>query len=294
MLEAEKAQELLTKKINACKQRGFLPVELIDLVEKIYARQLAARDKAHVPSAHELKTVDALQHSQGAPLLERALFPFDRDQTLVLFHEFLGFAAASNAALKEAVTIISSALADKSLDLDQAMQAHRADDERFFATWSAATPTAPRILPMLVQAAMTPSLERSALELASKADLKASWPHGHCPLCGSMPIMADLREKEGFKYNICGFCHAEFHVPRLQCPFCLEKDTSKLEYYEAKEEPGLRINACKTCSMYIKQTDFRVLDRRSLPLVDDLDSLTLDVVAREKKFKRPTLSAWGF
>lgn len=66
------------------------------------------------------------------------------------------------------------------------------------------------------------------------------------------------------------------------------------EYYEAPEEPGVRINACKTCMLYIKTTDFRNLDRRSLPLVDDLESLSLDVAAREKKYKRPTLSAWGF
>lgn len=294
MLEAEKAQELLTKKIAACKTRGFLPTELIDLVEKIYTRQLEARGKAQIPAADTLETADALQSSQGAPLMDRANFPFDRAQTLELFHEFLDLAKDANPALSEAAAVIAAALTDKSLDLDQAMQAHRSGDESFFATWATATPSAPRTLPMLVQAAMTPSLERAAQELGTKANLKASWAHGHCPLCGSMPIMSDLREKEGFKYNICGFCHAEYHVPRLQCPFCLEKDTSKLEYFEAKEEPGLRINACKTCNMYIKQTDFRVLDRRSLPLVDDLDSLTLDVVAREKKLKRPTLSAWGF
>jgi FdhE protein len=141
---------------------------------------------------------------------------------------------------------------------------------------------------------MTPSLERMALKLAAVTDLRKSWTHGHCPVCGSMPIMSDLREKEGFRYNICGFCHSEYHFPRLQCPFCLEKDTAKLEYYEAKEEPGVRINACRTCMMYIKQTDFRNLDRRALPLIDDLDSLALDIAAREKDFKRPSLSAWGF
>ena len=36
------------------------------------------------------------------------------------------------------------------------------------------------------------------------------------------------------------------------------------------------------------------MDRKSLPLIDDLESLGLDVAAREKKLKRPTLSAWGF
>jgi len=294
MIEAQKAQDLLAKKIDACRKRGFLPPELIDLVQKIYTRQLHSRSLAKAPAAASLEVADALQHGQGAPLVERARFPFDREQSLELFTEFLEIVKSVNPALSEAATALDKAIADKSLDLDKAMQAHLNGDEAFFATWAQSTPTAPRTLPMLVQAAMTPSIERAAQELASRTNLSNSWPHGHCPLCGSMPIISDLREKEGFKYNVCGFCHAEYHAPRLQCPFCLENDTSKLEYYEAEEEPGVRINACKTCNLYIKVTDYRNLDRRSLPLVDDLESLSLDVAAREKKYKRPTLSAWGF
>ncbi len=294
MLDAEKAQELLAKKIDTCRKRGFLPPELIDLVEKIYARQLQARGTAQIPAIAVIETADVLQQSQGAPLVERARFPYDRDQSLALFREFLDFAKSVNAGLSEACAVLSSSLEDATLDLDLAMDAHLRGDEGFFAAWAEKTPSAPRVLPMLVQAAMTPSLERVAEELESRIDHTATWAHGHCPTCGSMPIMTDLREKEGFRYNICGFCHGEYRVTRLQCPFCLEKDTAKLEYYEAKEEPGLRINACKTCKMYIKQTDFRNLDRKALPLIDDLESLTLDVVARDKKFKRPTLSAWGF
>ena len=294
MLEARKAQELLVKKIAACRTRGFLPTELLDLIEKIYTRQLEARDQANVPAGEAVTIADALQQSQGAPLVERSRFPFDRDQAVALFHEFLGFLPSSIPALAEAASIISKAVEDGRLDLDAAMQAHLNGDEAWFSGWAKETPSAPRALPMLVQAAMTPSLERAALNLAARTDLTKSWPHGHCPVCGSMPIMSDLREKEGFRYNICGFCHAEYHAVRLQCPFCLEKDMAKLEYYEAKEEPGVRINACKSCKMYIKQTDFRNLDRRALPLMDDLESLPLDVVARDKKYKRPTLSAWGF
>lgn len=294
MLEAQNAQQLLVKKIKACKERGIFPPELLDLVEKIYSRQLEARLEAEVPDAATLQTADALQHSQGAPLLERDSFPFDRKQAQALFDEFLELTAACSPALSEGAKALVEARNQGKLDLDQAMQAHLKGDEAFFNAWADTTPMAPRILPMLVQAAMTPSLERVALELSAKTDLSHSWPHGHCPVCGSMPIMSDLREKEGFRYNICGFCHAEYHSPRLQCPFCLEKDTAKLEYYEAKEEPGVRINACRTCMMYIKQTDFRNLDRRSLPLIDDLDSLALDIAAREKDFKRPSLSAWGF
>jgi len=294
MLDAAKTRELLTKKIDACRKRGFLPPELIDLIEKIYSVQLEARDKAAVPETGTIQTADAVQRSQGAPLVERTRFPFDRKQARELLADLLKVAETATPALVEASAAVTAKLADNSLDLEQAMQAHLDGDEAFFTDWAKNTPTAPRLLPMLVQAAMTPSIEKAATLLAAGIDLKASWPHGHCPVCGSMPIMSELREKEGFRFNICGFCHSEFHAPRLQCPFCLETDTNKLGYYEAKEEPGMRINTCQTCNMYIKLIDFRNLDRRALPLIDDLETLSLDVVAREKKFKRPTLSAWGF
>lgn len=294
MLDVEKARVLLTKRIAACRGRGFLPAALIDLIESIYGAQLEARGAASVPPAGTIETTDALRHGQGAPLLPRSGFPYDKEQTTALFHRFLEMTAACGLALAGPAQAVASALADGSLDLDRAMQAHLDGDEAFFSTWAERTAPAPRLLPMLVQAALTPSLERVAQELRAKTDLAGTWNHGHCPVCGSMPIMSDLREKEGFRYNICGFCHAEYHVPRLQCPFCLEKDMARLEHYEAKEEPGVRINACKTCNMYIKQTDFRNLDRAALPLIDDLESLSMDVVARDKKLKRPTLSAWGF
>lgn len=292
MLSAEKAQTLLAKRVAACRAKGVLPAELLDLVSHVYALQLTARDQAQVSLPEALP--DPMQRSQGAPLVDRAGFPFDRVQALELFPKLMGVVSATSAALAEACAVIATAVEDKSLNLDQAMQAHLRGDESFFASWAARTPTTPRILPMLVQAAMTPSIERAAELLTAVLDREATWPHGHCPVCGSLPILSDLREKEGFRFHVCGFCHAEYRATRMQCPYCLETDTAKLEFYSAQEEPGFRINACKSCNMYVKVTDFRGMDRRGLPLIDDLDSLSLDILAREKKFKRPTLSAWGF
>ncbi len=292
MLPAEKARTLLAKRIAACRAKGVLPTELLDMVGHVYALQLDAREQAHVNLPDALP--DPMQRSQGAPLVERSKFPFDRAQALELFPKLMELVSAATPALTEACAVIATAVKDASLDLDQAMQAHLRGDEGFFSPWASRTPAAPRILPMLVQAAMTPSIERAAELLTAVLDQSATWPHGHCPVCGSLPILSDLREKEGFRFHVCGFCHAEYRATRLQCPYCLETDSAKLEYYDAKEEQGFRVNACTNCDMYIKVTDFRGMDRRSLPLIDDLESLGLDILARDKKLKRPTLSAWGF
>ena len=39
---------------------------------------------------------------------------------------------------------------------------------------------------------------------------------------------------------------------------------------------------------------FRQLDRPSLPLLDDLESIALDIRAQNQGLARPVLSAWGF
>jgi len=40
--------------------------------------------------------------------------------------------------------------------------------------------------------------------------------------------------------------------------------------------------------------DFREMDKKVLPPLDDLESLPLDLKAKEEGYIRPTLSAWGF
>ena len=292
MLAVEKARALLAKCIEACRTKGILPADLLDLVEQLYDLQLTVRNQAQVSLPTSLP--DLAQRAQGVSLLERSAFPFDRAQAQDIFSQLLTIVAGINAPLAKGCAKINAALDAKELDLDQAFAAHLRGDEGFFEPWVAKTPATPRILPMLVQGAMTPSIERAAELLGKNLDPNATWLHGHCPVCGSLPLISDLREKEGFCFHTCSFCHTEYRAARLQCPFCLETDATKLHFYDAKEEPGLRINACTTCSMYIKVTDFRNMDRTSLALVDDLDSLGLDIVAREKKLQRPTLSAWGF
>lgn len=78
------------------------------------------------------------------------------------------------------------------------------------------------------------------------------------------------------------------------CVFCGERDQAKLPFFTVEEEPGFRVDTCATCKRYIKTIDFRNLDRVAVPLLDDLDSLALDMVATREGYGRATLSGWGF
>ncbi len=146
----------------------------------------------------------------------------------------------------------------------------------------------------LVHASLAPAVEALAAGLAGRIPADRIWTHGHCPVCGSLPLMSSLRDKEGRRFATCSFCLADYRVRRLGCCFCGEEDQNKLVFYDTPDAPGYRIDACEQCKNYIKTADFRALDKASVPSLDDLESLPLDYLAMERGYARPTLSAWGF
>jgi FdhE protein len=284
----------LEKKLAELATKDFLPREIVTLVGEVARRQLAAQACAAValPAAADLP--DALAASQGKPLIERGRFPFDATQAELLFGEFAELLAGLGGEQAKAVAAVRAALASGEITLAEAFARHLAGDDAFFALFAGRTPAAPRTLGFLVQAALTPSLAAAADAFRAEIEKADARQHGHCPVCGSLPLFSVLREKEGLRFAVCSFCQAEYRIRRLSCPYCDEADPAKLTFFTADELPGFRVDVCAACRRYVKAADFRALDKVSVPVLDDLESLALDILAREAGFERPVLSAWGF
>lgn len=167
------------------------------------------------------------------------------------------------------------------------------EPEGFFIEWEREHPDAPSLFRFVVRSAVMPSLTLTGRLLGEKHGGDA-WPHGHCPVCGSLPLIGRLMDGEGARRHTCSFCAFEYRVPRIGCPFCLSNACDGSRYYASEEEPGYRIDVCDACGNYLKIADLRRFDRAWMPLLDDLASLTLDMYARQMGYNRPTLSAWGF
>lgn len=288
--ETEKRR--LERKLAAVEKKGFLPRELLDMIGRTARLQLEARREARVEVSTGLG--DAMRAALGAPILPRAEFAHDREQALRLFDELLGVAADTGGALADASAAVRKAVKEGTLDPAEALTRFLAGDDAFFQEWGQKTPAAPRLLSFLTQASLTPSLRAAAEAVAAQAKLDTVRNNGHCPVCGSLPYIGSLREKEGYRYLSCSFCHSDYRAKRLACAYCGEDNQQHLEYFESKDEPGYRVELCHSCKRYVKTADFRNFDRLSVPALDDLESLALDIRAVEEGYSRPTLSAWGF
>lgn len=128
-------------------------------------------------------------------------------------------------------------------------------------------------------------------ELLAHASIAADRPRhqGHCPACGSAPIISYRKElpetNGGARFLVCGLCGTNWAFNRIRCPSCHEEDPTKLPGFQSDVHKNVRIEACETCRRYVKSLDL-TLDARPLPEVDDLVSLAMDLWAIEEGWTR--------
>lgn len=291
--EADKAHRLLEKKLHALSTNPALPESLVRLAADTCREQLQARMAVEVKVTADM-LADRERNLRGAPLLPREAFPFAPEPARELFRRLGEVAGAGAPHLASGVAAVTAALAARELDLDDAFVRFLAGDDAFFAAQGARTPDAPRLLHFLVQASLVPQL--AAVGEAAYAFFPGdrTWNFGHCPVCASQPLLARIVNRDGARSLTCSFCQVEYRARRLLCPYCGEEDATRLDMFTAEEIPGFAVQVCQSCNSYLKTVDFREFDRPSLPVLDDLESLALDLAAQGRGHTRPVLSAWGF
>jgi FdhE protein len=83
----------------------------------------------------------------------------------------------------------------------------------------------------------------------------------------------------------CALCFTEWPYHRVVCPSCDETRFDALPIYTAEGLERVRIDACDSCHVYLKTIDL-TKDALAEPLVDDLATLSLDLWARERGYRR--------
>ena len=290
---AGEARRLLEKKLADLERKTVLPAPMLRLAAAVTRLQLEAGQQLAV-TIDPASLTETERNLRGAALLPREAFPVDWVQARSLFFRLVDLVGESEPHLVESLGVITESLDSGELDLDQLLTRHLAGDDSFFAAFGGRTPRAPRLLNFLVQAALTPGLAAAAQAAFAHFPPDRTWNFGHCPVCASPPLIARLEGHEGVRFLTCSFCQLHYRAKRLLCPYCGEEDQKQLELFTSPDEPGYVVQVCLRCKAYLKTADFREFDRPSVPALDDLESLTLDLAAQSQGFIRPVLSAWGF
>ena len=172
----------------------------------------------------------------------------------------------------------------------------------------------------VARAALGPVLE--ALDAGARAICAGPRDARHCPDCGGPPQLSffapgpeDLAT--GRRFLLCARCASTWGYPRMTCTSCGEDASAKLPIFSELGTtsgergsvvrglpsgsapthdavfPHMRVEACETCRRYLLSIDLG-MDRRAVPVVDELAAIPLDLYARDRGFTKATTNLMGF
>jgi FdhE protein len=118
------------------------------------------------------------------------------------------------------------------------------------------------------------------------------WERGYCPICGSLPELSILREKEGRRWLRCGFCRHEWPFMRTACPCCETQESGNAENLFIDGREHERLELCLHCRKYVAEIDIRAAIEEPVLEIVGIGLLHLDVLARKRGF-RSMGGSWG-
>jgi FdhE protein len=263
-LAAEPAQRLADVRQKNPESETWLALVEAALVES----QDAATWDASVPAPLDGRPA-------RAPLLHGAELSVDHRSVKRFVHHLARLAGLDGAANRlEALDLLEAAI--------------RQDDARIdaLATGDPAT------LRVVAQVAVVPLLRACARTIGT--EISPAWWEGYCPLCGAWPTLAEFRGLERKRWLRCGRCGVGWEVPWLRCPFCAETSHENLGYLAPEEgETARKVEVCDSCKGYVKAEP----TVRELPwwgvVLDDVETVALDVAALDRGYHRPDRPGFG-
>ncbi|MBU3724437.1 MAG: formate dehydrogenase accessory protein FdhE [Burkholderiaceae bacterium] len=113
-----------------------------------------------------------------------------------------------------------------------------------------------------------------------------------CPCCGMRPTASLVRidpDRNNYRYLICALCMTEWNMERVKCTSCEEEKGVGYLTLEAEgastADAAVRAETCDECKTYLK-IFVQEKDPQVDPIVDDLNSLALDMLVDEKGYAR--------
>lgn len=130
-----------------------------------------------------------------------------------------------------------------------------------------------------------------AKEMAGEID-SLDWKKGYCPVCGSFPHLAVIREK-GQRWLQCPQCSHEWTFPRMTCPYCEHEDpeNSGFLFVEGKKEE--MAYTCNTCRRYLITIEQAGSFRRSSADLLAMSLAHLDILVQEQGFEPMAQCEWN-
>lgn len=261
---------------------GYGP--LIDFHGAIFLAQEQSARQVTLPEIRVESRVPAEKLAAGIPLVGLAAIPWDPAAAGALMGELCRVVLRDNPGLAADAEALLKAVEEGRLFPAALCAALLREEDPYFSQCAEELAIDKGFLAFMAYHSLRPSLEAAAITLAPLVEAVKGWERGSCPICGSGPAIALLRD-EGKRLLVCSLCAHQWPARRLVCPFCEESDPRRLRYAFSDEEPEYRTELCDGCRTYLKTFDLRKIARPIYLPLEQVASLHLDVQAIQDGYR---------
>ncbi|MFO7709958.1 MAG: formate dehydrogenase accessory protein FdhE [Desulfobacterales bacterium] len=250
--------------------------DLITFYGRIFSAQEEARPRIRLAPIHLPEELIRIKRQERMPLVMTSEMNFDHQVSGELLRDLCRIAIDGGPQLAGAARVLSDHSGQAATLFAPFLKAQ----ESVVLAGAGEMGIEPESLAFFLYHSLRPSFCTFAAHLAQYLEPFPSGEQGCCPVCGSAPAIAWI-EAEGRRFLFCSFCWHKWPVNRALCPFCGNRGEEGLLYFYSEEEKEYRVDACTSCSRYVKAVDTRVLRRSGYPALEQVASLHLDLKAIE-------------
>jgi len=261
--------------------------DILDYYVQLFTAQQASQGHIQIQPLELEADMVAIKKQEHFPLIATSDFRLDHQAAGDLLQHVCQVTSESNSDMAQSARGLLNAVQAEKFEVRPLFKALLEGDDTAFNTMAAEIAVDKGALAFLAYSAIKPSLSLFAEQLATFLPDDDSWVKGYCPICGSYPGMA-LLGADGERWLCCGFCWHKWSVNRIFCPFCENKDSQTLHYFFSEAEKGYRVDVCDKCRKYVKTVDTRAVEHPIYPPLEQVSTLHLDMMAREKGLESGT------
>jgi FdhE protein len=260
--------------------------EVLGFYEELCLAQEDSKKRVRLSPPEIGEDLLATKRKEGFPLISPSEFCVDVQASRDLLTVFLRLAEDSNERLAESAKKIHDAVNDGVFEAHELFGSILSEANDDLENLSNEIGMDKKILALIAYHCVRPSVCVHSEQLAATyLDKKDAWEKGYCPVCGSPPALSMLQEDGGQRVLVCVLCAHEWPADRIYCPFCENRDSKSLAYFFSEAEKDCRVDTCEKCGTYIKTLDVREMNRPVYPLIEQIASLHLDMMAMERGLK---------
>ena len=290
-MKTKRTEELagIIQRINTIGKNRPSHKEILDFFKYIFREQHKIMPLIKVKRIHINEETVKKQMMEGFPLIDRKEIKLDMGSARDLFTKLCKGLHRKDVRIAVEAKKISQAVRKKELDIEELLRKTLDGDKGYVDSIAGKTGLHKWLLTFLAESSVNPFLEAYAEKLKGHVD-QETWLRNYCPVCGSEPVLGELKNVEGaqgVKFLVCSACGFEWRFKRLACPFCGNANHEKLRYFNTEADgKGYRVDVCEECKKYIKTIDLRELKEEVTPLIEDIGTLHLDIIAEKEGYKR--------